>query len=237
MKSRIINAVLLVAALVSTLLVLETFPDTVPTHFDQYGVADGWGSKYSLLLLPGTILIMQLIGELCMYYFSKRKKEAIDEKTAAEAEANLKVLKITFIITSALFFALNCVVLYMTYCQIDNQSLQKQVDISKISVILMGATFIIMGNFMPKTRMNSVIGFRCEWTMFNEYTWKKSNFFAAIGMIIFGILTILSGVIFDGIIGMIIMLCLLMVYVIISLIYAYFVYKNERDRVDNEKNS
>jgi uncharacterized membrane protein len=234
MKSRIINALLFVAALVSTLIVLETFPNTIPTHFDQYGVADGWGSKYTLLLLPGTILIIQIIGELCMHYFSKRKKEAIDEKIAAEAGANLKVLKITFIITSALFFALNCVVLYMTYCQIDNNGLQKQVDISKILVILMGATFIIMGNFMPKTRMNGLIGFRCDWTMFNEYTWKKSNFFAAIGMIILGILTALSGFIFDGFVGMIVMLCLLMVYVIISLIYAYFVYKNERERVDRE---
>ena len=234
MKSRIINALLFVAALVSTLIVLETFPNTIPTHFDQYGVADGWGSKYTLLLLPGTILIMQIIGELCMHYFSKRKNEAIDEKTIAEAESNLKVLKITFIITSALFFALNCVVLYMTYCQIDNNSLQKQLDISKILVILMGATFIIMGNFMPKTRMNGIIGFRCDWTMFNEYTWKKSNFFAAIGMIILGILTVLSGFIFDGFVGMIVMLCLLTVYVIISLIYAYFVYKNERDRVDRE---
>lgn len=234
MKSRIINALLFVAALVSTLIVLETFPNTIPTHFDQYGVADGWGSKYTLLLLPGTILIMQIIGELCMYYFSKRKKEAIDEKTATEAEANLKVLKITFIITSALFFALNCVVLYMTYCQIDNNSLQKQLDISKILVILMGATFIIMGNFMPKTRMNGLVGFRCDWTMFNEYTWKKSNFFAAIGMIILGILTVLLGFIFDSFFGMIVMLCLLTVYVIISLIYAYFVYKNERERVDRE---
>ena len=234
MKSRIINALLFVAALVSTLIVLETFPNTIPTHFDQYGVADGWGSKYTLLLLPGTIFIMQIIGELCMHYFSKRKKEAIDEKTAAEAEANIKVLKITFIITSALFFALNCVVLYMTYCQIDNNSLQKQLDISKILVILMGATFIVMGNFMPKTRMNGLIGFRCDWTMFNEYTWKKSNFFAAIGMIILGILTVLSGFIFDGFVGMIVMLFLLMVYVVISLIYAYFVYKNERDRVDRE---
>lgn len=235
MKSRIINALLFVAALVSTLIVLETFPNTIPTHFDQYGVADGWGSKYTLLLLPGTILIMQIIGELCMHYFSKRKKEAIDEKTIAEAESNLKVLKTTFIITSALFFALNCVVLYMTYCQIDNNGLQKQLDISKIPVILMGATFIIMGNFMPKTRMNGIIGFRCDWTMFNEYTWKKSNFFAAIGMIILGILTVLSGFIFDGFVGMIVMLCLLTVYVVISLIYAYFVYKNERDREDSEK--
>jgi TM2 domain-containing membrane protein YozV len=70
--------------------------------------------------------------------------------------------------------------------------------------------------------------------MFNEYTWKKSNFFAAIGMIILGILTVLSGFIFDGFVGMIVMLCLLTVYVIISLIYAYFVYKNERERVDRE---
>ena len=234
MKSRIINALLLVVALVSTLLVLETFPDIIPVHFDQYGVADGWGSKYSFLLFPGTIFVMQMIGELCIYHFEKQKKEATDEKSVAEAEVNLKTLKITFIITSALFLALNYVFLYVTYLQIDNSNLQNDLDFVKITVILMGVAFIVFGNFMPKTRMNSVVGFRCKWTMFNDYTWKKSNYFSAIAMIIFGIITLVVGVIFDGFIGMIIMLCLLAVYVIISLAYAYVIYKKEKERLDND---
>ncbi|MCJ7798072.1 MAG: DUF1648 domain-containing protein [Thermoleophilia bacterium] len=35
-----------------------TLPDSVPTHFNAAGVADAWGSKNSLLLLPAVALVM-----------------------------------------------------------------------------------------------------------------------------------------------------------------------------------
>ncbi len=46
-------------------------------------------------------------------------------------------------------------------------------------MILMGIIFIILGNFMTKTRINSTVGVRIGWSMYNDNTWRKSNRFGA----------------------------------------------------------
>ena len=39
-------------------------PDTVPTHFNGAGEADGWGSKYTLLIVPVTALFVYILLEV-----------------------------------------------------------------------------------------------------------------------------------------------------------------------------
>ena len=235
MKSRIVNIVLLIMSVAATLLVIQNLPEIVPVHFDQYGVADGWGSKYQLLIFPGIILMMQLIGELCTYHYKKSLADCTDEKKSAELSSNLKILNIVFVITSALLLVINGVVLYMTLVQIDNQGLQNNIDIVKIEVIALGIFYIILGNFMPKTRINGLVGFRCKWTMYNDVTWKKSNYFGAVGMMILGFLTVIAGIAFDGISGIAVMLALLTAFIIVILIYAFKVYKKEIAKENQEE--
>ena len=39
--------------------------------------------------------------------------------------------------------------------------------------LIMGVVFIILGNIMPKLKVNSVLGFRTKWSMKNDEVWKK----------------------------------------------------------------
>ena len=50
---------------------------------------------------------------------------------------------------------------------------------------------IILGNIMPKLRMNSVVGLRSVWSMKNETTWKKGQRFGGISFIVSGIIIIM----------------------------------------------
>lgn len=229
-KSSIINIAIALISLVSTLWIIRDFPDIVPTHFDQYGVADGWGSKYNSLIFIVIIVIMQVFGELLSRYFSKCASKEKDCKKAEESKANARVIDICFVAVSAFFAMLNYVFLYMTYSQIDNQALQSEVDITKITVILMGIMFAGVGLLLPKTKKNSVVGFRLGWTMYNDVTWEKSNRFCSYAMMIFGILNVICALFLDGGLAIICLLASLLVTTVVLFVYAYSVYKKERKK-------
>ena len=44
--------ILCILTVLSTVAMLFIFPDNIPVHFDINGIADRWGSKYEMLVLP-----------------------------------------------------------------------------------------------------------------------------------------------------------------------------------------
>lgn len=236
MKINIINIVILVIVLVGTLAALSIMPDTVPVHFDIHGVADRWGSKYEMLVMPGCMLAMLAFWLGVDASYKKKIETSFDEKEIAEAKSNLKVIKITSIITSLMFAVINGLTLYASYSQLEGSSI-KEIDILKMLSIVMGIFFIIFGNFMPKAKNNPNLGFRLTWTRFNDKTWRKSNLIGGIAMIIQGVIMVLGGILFNGTVAMIIMLVTLVIVLPAISIYAYVVYANERDKSNDQEKS
>ena len=128
-------------------------------------------------------------------------------------------------------FIINCFTIYQSYSQLEGVDMP-EIRLEKIIVILFGILIIVMGNFMTKTRRNSVLGFRHAWTLYNDVTWSKSNRFASYVMVGFGLINILSGIILPGMIPVIIMIVGLVLSITIMMIYAYKVYMGERMKND-----
>ena len=233
MKIKIVNIVILLATLVGTLICLSFMPDVVPVHFDIYGVADRWGSKYENLLMPGCMAAMIALWFGVDAGFRKTIKQSTDEKAIAEAKANIKVLNVTFTAVSVMFTFLNFSILYMCASQIDG-FVGQEIDIMKIVTILLGASFILLGNVMPKARNNATVGFRLPWTRFNDVTWQKCNRVGGIVMVLSGALSIVAGLVFDGMLSIMIMLFITFIGLTAITIYAYEVYRKEKG---NEKES
>ena len=63
-------------------------------------------------------------------------------------------------------------------------------NISQLVFGIIGMLMIVIGNLMPKLRMNAMIGLRTHWSMKNEVTWKKSQHIGGISFIIGGIIII-----------------------------------------------
>ena len=80
---------------------------------------------------------------------------------------------------------------------------------------------------MPKTKKNGTIGVRISWSMYNDVTWAKSNYFGAIALIITGLLTIITSIFVSGNLSTILMLIYLAIAVIAILIYSYDIYTDE----------
>ena len=58
MKTWIVTVIAVVIAIVGILIM----PDTIPTHFGPAGTPDAWGTKYTVLLYPGIMVLVTALA-------------------------------------------------------------------------------------------------------------------------------------------------------------------------------
>ena len=215
-------------SLAGTAIVLMFFPDQVPVHYDVSGNIDRWGSKYENLVFPIIILAMSLFWTLFISYYEKKALNTKDEKEGAGSKTNAKVLGIAGLCMTVMFTVMQGFILYGAVTAAASEATQMTVDIGKISIIMLGLIFIILGNFMTKTRINCTVGFRVNWSMYNDNTWRKSNRFGAYGLMIAGIFTIIIAVILkNSFIAAMASVGAVILTALITLVYAHKVYVSE----------
>lgn len=213
--------------LVITSVVLQMMPDSVPMHYNISGEIDRWGSKYENFIFPIIIIAVTLFWQLLISYCEKKSANTAFDKEKVETALNAKILKIVGISTNVVFSIMQCFILYNAYIAAETNATYSHFDLVTVTCILMGVLFIVLGNFIPKSKRNSTVGFRVEWSMYNDITWMKSNRFCAVAFILVGLLTIVTTVFVNSITAVILMLGYLLVAVVITLIYSHKVYSAE----------
>ena len=209
-----------------SLIWLQFLPDQVPIHYDLSGNIDRWGSKWENLIMPGVVLIMGLVFWLVAKFEFKKAVE--NEKAMAHAKTNAKVLQIAMVATGLLFAVLQGFLLYGAGREVAENATKSSVDLSRVTVIGFGVLYTILGNYLPRAKKNSYVGFRCGWSMYNDVTWLKTNRFAGWISIISGVLIVLCAILLPGAWAMPSFLILLSLSLFISLIYAARVYQKEK---------
>lgn len=220
--------------LIITSVALQFLPSSVPMHYNFSGEIDRWGSKYEELIFPIIILIMTLFWHLLIAHYEKKATGTTSDKERAEALSNAKLLKIVAISMAVMFFVMQCFSLYGSYTEAMTNATHASVDIGKVSCILMGILFIVLGNFMPKAKKNHTVGVRITWSMYNDITWMKSNRFGAVALIIAGLLTIVTTVFADSVTATFLLLGYVLAATVITLVYSYLVYVEEVKKGDGE---
>lgn len=213
-----------------TCVVLQFMPDVIPMHHDLQGNTDRWGSKAESLIFPIIILFITLFWHLLIYVFEKKSKNAKTEKEQMEAKSSVKVLCVVGLSQAIMFSIMHYFILYSSWMQANTGSLIATIDIAKVSCILCGIMFIVLGNFMTKAKRNAVVGLRTIWSLHNDNTWRKSNRFGAICIIITGLLTIITTALTSGMTGTIFMLVYLFLAMIVAMVYSKKVYDKEIEK-------
>ncbi|MCR4673459.1 MAG: SdpI family protein [Lachnospiraceae bacterium] len=220
-----------IIAFVGTAVVLLFMPDSVPMHYDVEGNIDRWGSKYENFIFPVIIMVMSIFWSLIARYFNKRAENETDEKAAAGLNANRKVIEMVGACMAIMFTVMQGFYLFGSYKEAVSMAETQAVDTGKVTVILMGIVFIILGNVMTKTRMNGVVGVRISWSMYNDNTWRKSNRFGGILIMIAGVLSILTALVMENsFASSMISVLYLVLASVATLVYSYGVYKEEREK-------
>lgn len=180
-KKKIIFYSLMFLPLIVVLIALHFLPERIPAHYDFNNQVTRWGSKYETLIFP---VITVLFGYfmLGMAKFSSKQEE--------NGSNNENVCIVAGIVSLTLFNAMIGYFLYADFNSIENLS-SIALDINQLLFGLLGVAMIILGNIMPKLRMNSIAGLRTVWSMKNETTWKKNQRFGGISFIVGGVIIII----------------------------------------------
>lgn len=200
-------------------MIYGTLPQTVPTHFDLEGKANGWSSRSSLWLIPGGLTI----GFNLLFLFLP----LIDPKRRLSSGSG-KFEHIRFVIV--LFIAgLSCFILYTARNEHFNQ-------INKFLFVFMGLFFAALGNFFPSLKPNYFIGIRSPWALENETVWKRTHQMAGKLWVAGGLLLMLLAFLLpdNGLLGKI-ALPLLLAISILPVIYSFFIWRGikKKDVPDN----
>lgn len=200
-----ISFILLLIPILVGIVFYNKMPDILPTHFDINGVPDKYSSKFSALFwLPAFMILIQVF---MIFMLNK------DPRKNYQSE---KLYTISLLIIPIL----NLVITYVTI----SYGLGSKIDIVKILMFAMGILFLVIGNFLPKSKRNYTMGIRTQWTLSNDFIWEKTHRLGGFTFVIAGFITLISSFISSGL-GYKIALASIFLAAIIPTVYSYLLYE------------
>ena len=173
-KIIIITTLITILPLFVVLILWNRLPDTVATHWDFNGEANGWSSKaFAVLGLPCLLTVIHLFTVGVTLNDPKKKN------------IHRKMLALVFWIIPVVSLIVNGMV-FLT-------ALQIEVNVSIAVSALVGIIFIIIGNYLPKLQQNYTAGIKLPWTLNSTENWNRTHRLGGKTFIISGILLILCG--------------------------------------------
>lgn len=158
-KSLFITSVLTLLPIFVGILLWNRFPDTMPTHYAPSGQADGWGSVLYAVFFPPVLMLA--LHWLCVI---------LTVRDPGNQKRNEKMFHLVLWIIP--------VTSNLCCCGMYALALGKDFDVIFWTVFGIGLLFALMGNYMPKTRMNSTMGIKVSWAYTSDDNWNATHRFA-----------------------------------------------------------
>ncbi len=204
-KLLIISTLICLLPIILSLLVYDKLPDTMPIHWDIKGNPDGYGSKaFAALGLP---LMMAGLNLITHFALNTDPKKA-NSSTVLKLIGKLTIPFLSVTIIPITIFA----------------GLGYEISIEKIVPAFAGLLFVIVGNYLPKSKQNYTVGIKLPWTLDSERNWNKTHRLAGYLWIIGGAVIFVNS--FLKIYWTPVFVIIIASMVFIPAIYSYILYRN-----------
>lgn len=208
-KTLIITSIVTLLPALIGILLWNRLPDVMATHFGMSNEADGFSSKtFAVFGLP--LVFLALLWLVAWVTSHDPRKKNLSPK--------IKTLILWLIPAISIFSAV------LTY----SYNLGIGPDFGFVLGLLLGFLFIIIGNYLPKTRQNYTIGIRIPWTLESEDNWNRTHRFAGFLWVAGGMIMVIMA--FTGLTGPGWLLGIILVVSLIPCIYSYWLYKNAESK-------
>ena len=167
---------------------------------------------------PSLALIVSVVTAMLGYFFLGIAKVVAKHEENGSNNENFCI--VAGIVTLVIFNAMTGYALYSGFNKIENLS-SNQYDVNQLLFGILGITMIIIGNIMPKVRMNAVTGLKTRWSMKNETTWKKRQRFGGISCMIGGVVIVVICFYVQGVYCFLSTLGVIAVLLVIDVFYTY----------------
>ena len=214
--SAILSSLVILLPSVFGLAIWNRLPERMSTHWGANGEADG--SSLKAFAVFGIPLILLALQWLCLFVSTLDKKNKDQSK---------KVMGMIF----WLLPLLTAVMMGTVY----SAALGMKFDIRFAVFPLMGLLFVVIGNYMPKTRQSFTFGVKVRWALANEENWNKTHRFAGKLWVAVGLLFAVCGFLPMRIFPWA-MLGVILLAAIPPILYSYFYYQKQVREGRAEKN-
>lgn len=206
----IVAAMLLLSALAWVRIPAGT---RVPVHWNAGGQVDRYGSRFEgLMVMPLVSLFMAAL--LAFLPLFEPRRSNLLKSSRAYFMTCLAVLVFLLIMHSAMVLT----------------ALGRDVSVPGVTMSAAGVIFIVIGNYLGKTRSNFFYGIRTPWTLSSELSWARTHrlggkLFMLLGVVLLASVFFLPpawliGILMVGLIGLTVLL----------MVYSYVVWKNDPNK-------
>jgi uncharacterized membrane protein len=172
MRNRWLGVWVFGAVTVVSVLLWPLLPDRVITHWNAAGVADGWSSRTTAILIgPGAIAALILVFQIL---------PSIDPR-----RANYPKFRDVY------WLVANMLVLFvaMLHLAVLGSAAGARIDVLKVLAAAVAVLLIVLGNFFGRIQPNWFLGVRTPWTLDNPEVWRKTHRVAAWLFVLSGLAT------------------------------------------------
>lgn len=190
-----------------------SLPDSVPTHWNAAGEADGWTPKpWGAYLIPvialGSILVLLVLPVISPRGFRLDAARRAYDIVIFALAAFLAVIEV-YSFRSAIHGAEN---------------------LSRAVPMLIGFLLIVLGNYLGKFPKNFFVGIRTPWALASDVVWNRTHRLGGYLFMLGGLLILLSGL-FDS--PPWVMITVVIVVALVPAAYSLVLYRKLHGFTDN----
>ena len=204
----VISSIVILLPMVIGLVMWKQLPATMVSHWGADGVADGTASKAFMVF--GMPLIF-----LAIHWFMLWVMMAVDKDNTQ----NDKIVGICYGILPVMSLVVH-VFIYSV-------ALGKEWNMIALIPVVIGAAFMWIGNYLPKTTRNRTMGIKMHWTMGNDENWNKTHRLGG-KLWFWGGMIIMASALLPVKLMVGVMVVSIAISVIVPTVYSYSIYKKHK---------
>lgn len=202
-KTLVITSLICLLPIIVGALVYKRLPEMIATHFDLNGNPDGWSSRaFAVFGLPAILLAVNLLLP-----FMLRADPKHENMSGALVNITIWMIPVLSLLCSGLTLG---------------RALGYDVRIERVLPVFMGVLFILIGNYLPKTKQSYTMGIKLPWTLASEENWNRTHRLAGFLWVLGGIYFIVVSFIGWSVPAFVIPLA---VMVLVPMVYSFLLYR------------
>lgn len=202
-KTLVITSLICLLPIIVGALVYKRLPETIATHFDLNGNPDGWSSRaFAVFGLPAILLAVNLLLPIML-----RADPKHENMSGALVNITIWTIPVLSLICSGLTLG---------------RALGYDVRIERVLPVFMGVLFILIGNYLPKTKQSYTMGIKLPWTLASEENWNRTHRLAGFLWVLGGVYFIVISFIGWSVPAFVLPLA---VMVLLPIVYSYLLYR------------
>lgn len=200
----VLTTVVCLLPILAGLAVYDRLPEVVATHWGADGLPNGYSSRaFAVFALP---LFMAALNLFLRFALSTDPKKA--NMSPVLKRISYWILPVISVLGSAATLG---------------SALGYSFNMSTAATAFVGVLFIVIGNYLPKTKQSYTMGIKLPWTLNSAENWNRTHRLAGFLWIIGGALLLICSLL--RLLSVWVLTGVLIVMAVVPMVYSYILYR------------